>query len=37
MASVTTEESDLESINWVESIDKGQTMEFQVQFKLFLQ
>ena len=33
---ITTEESDLESTNWVESNDIAQSMEFQVQLKLFL-
>lgn len=31
---VDTKESDLESTNW---FDNDQTMDFQVQFKLFLQ
>ena len=34
---ITTEESDLESINLVENIDNGQTIKFQVKFKLFFQ
>ena len=34
---ITTEESDIESINLAENIDNGQTLKFQVKFKLFLQ
>ena len=34
---VATEESDLESANWLASTDNYQTMDFQVKFELFLQ